>query len=132
MKKVSTDSHAIFLLAVGLLSWVIPGAGYFLIKEKKRAVIIFVTIVVTFCLGLYVGSIGVINPVNAKPWYVAQLMASPAVAILGHFATVENLLVYGRANDYGQIYTGIAGLLNLLGVINAVYLAHVKATGEEN
>jgi len=73
----SKENHKKFLLTVGLLAWLIPGAGHLLLKEKKRALIISATIVLTFCTGLYVGSIGIINPVGAKPWYVAQIMNSP-------------------------------------------------------
>jgi len=114
------------LLSVGVLAWLVPGAGHFAINEKKRAAVIFAAIVLTFCAGLYIGSIGVIDPVNAKPWYVAQLMNSPAVAILGYLTRTGNYPVYGRPNEIGQIYTGIAGLLNLLCIVNAVYMAHLR------
>ena len=124
-KRRSKENHTIFLLTVGLLAWLIPGAGHLLIKENKRALIIFVTIILTFCIGLYVGSIGVINPVGAKPWYIAQILNSPVVAAIGYQAKAGNYYVFGRPNEVGQIYTSIAGLLNLLCIVNAVYLAHL-------
>ncbi len=124
----SKENRTIFLLVVGLLAWLVPGAGHLLLKERKRALIIFVTIVLTFFAGLYVGSIGVINPVGAKSWYVAQIMNSPMVAVLGHLATAADYSVFGRPNEIGQIYTSIAGLLNLLCIVNAVYLAHLQKT----
>ena len=124
----SKQNHTLFLLTVGLLAWLIPGAGHFLLKEKKRAIIISATIVLTFCAGLYVGSIGVINPVGAKSWYVAQIINSPIVAVLGYLATTGDYRVFGRPNEIGQIYTTIAGLLNLLCIVNAVYLAHLRKT----
>ena len=125
---ISKVNNTIFLLMVGLLAWLIPGAGHLLLKENKRALIIFVTIVLTFLAGLYIGSIGIINPVGAKPWYVAQIMNSPMVAVLGYLATKGNYPVFGRPNEIGQIYTSIAGLLNLLCIVNAVYLAHLCRT----
>ena len=194
----SKENHTLFLLTVGLLAWLVPGAGHLLLKERKRALIIFTTIVFTFCVGIYIGSIGVINPVGAKPWYVAQIMNSPMVAVLGHLATdwllfsielkfqndldnrfiseslqqefkkngislsqdanisvdqrstgwliISNKQIYairreedklniyslypvfGRPSEIGQIYTSIAGLLNLLCIVNAVYLAHLQKT----
>ena len=124
----SKQNNTIFMLTAGLLAWLVPGAGHLLVKEGKRALIIFVTIVFTFCVGLYIGSIGVINPVGAKPWYVAQIMNSPMVAVLGHLATAADYSVFGRPNEIGQIYTSIAGLLNLLCIVNAVYLAHLQKT----
>ena len=125
MGQRSKEKQALFLLIVGLLAWLVPGAGHFVLKEKKRAIIIFTTIVLTFCTGLYVGSIGVIDPVGAKPWYVAQIMNSPMVAVLGHLTASCGFTVYGRPSEIGQIYTSIAGLLNLLCIVNAVYLAHL-------
>lgn len=125
MARLSKENHVLFLLIVGLLGWFLPGAGHLLLKEGKRALIIFATITLTFCVGLYVGSIGVIDPVGAKAWYVAQIMNSPLVAVLGHLTAGGGFPVYGRPNEIGQIYTGVTGLLNLLCIINAVYLAHL-------
>jgi hypothetical protein len=97
-----------------------------------------VAILLMFLVGLYIGSIGVIDPIGAKPWYAAQVMNSPAVVLLGrHVAAAHQraraesdpqlaYAVYGRAGEVGQIYTSIAGLLNLLCVVNAIYLAHLR------
>lgn len=126
MTQASKQGHILFLLTVGLLAWLVPGAGHFALNEKKRAAIIFIAIVLTFCAGLYVGSIGVIDPINAKPWYAAQIMNSPMVVALGHLTGTGNYPVYGRPSEIGQIYTGIAGLLNLLCIVNAVYMAHLR------
>ncbi len=120
------ENHIPFLLVVGLLSWLVPGGGYFFLKEKKRAIIIFVTISLMFCTGLYVGSIGVIDSVRAKPWYAAQILNSPMVVAIGYFSAGGGYPVYGKPNEIGQIYTSIAGLLNLLCIVNAVYLAHLR------
>ena len=128
MPKESTERQLLFLLIVGLLAWLVPGAGHLALKEKARALIIFLAIVLTFTTGLYVGSIGVINPVTAKPWYVAQIMNSPVIAILAHLSRNGNYPVYGRPGEIGQIYTSIAGLLNLLCIVNAVYMAHMRRT----
>ena len=133
MLRLSKENHILSLLIVALSAWLVPGAGHFIIEEKKRAVIIFVTIVIIFFTGLYVGSIGVIDPVGAWPWYLAQIMNSPAVAVIGHLTAAGTYPVYGRPNEIGQIYTSIAGLLNFLCVVNAVYLAHLRkaeTTGE--
>ena len=34
--------------------------------------------------------------------------------------------VFGRPNEIGQIYTSIAGLLNLLCIVNAVHISHMR------
>ena len=122
--KQSKIDHLLFLIIVGLLAWTIPGGGHFIIKERKRAIIIFVTITATFLVGLYIGSVAVIDPVGAWPWYVAQMGTSPAVGILANITREGGYYSYGRPADIGQIYTTIAGMLNILCVISAVYMAY--------
>lgn len=119
----NTD-HSLFLAIVALLGWLIPGAGHLAIKETKRAAIIFVTVTVLFVTGLYIGSIGIIDPVTARLWYMAQLMVSPVVFLLANIAQSRGYEVFGHPQDIGQIYTAVAGLLNLLCILSAVYMAH--------
>lgn len=129
MARHSKEKHTLFLLIVGLLAWLVPGAGHLVLKEKERSIIIFVTIVVTFCIGIYIGSIGVISLYGPTPWYVvgAQVMNSPVVLILGKITREGAYTVYGSPSEIGQIYTSTAGLLNLLCIVNAVYLAHLRS-----
>ncbi|MBN2269802.1 MAG: hypothetical protein JXN61_04260 [Sedimentisphaerales bacterium] len=128
MPTRSKENHFVLLLTVGLAGWLIPGGGHFILKERARAIIIFAVIVVTFAMGLYIGSIGVVNPVAGKLAYTAQIMNSPAVAVIGHITKQGEYSVFGKPNEIGQIYTSITGLLNLLCIVNAVYLAHLKET----
>jgi hypothetical protein len=116
------------LLLIGLLAWFIPGAGHWVLRERKRAIIIFVTISLLFTFGIYAGSIGVIDPVRERLWYSAQMLNSPLVGILGQMTIISNYESFGRPNEVGQIYTGIAGLLNLFCIINAIYLADSRRT----
>jgi hypothetical protein len=124
--------NPVMLILAGAAAWAIPGAGYFVLGDKKRAAVVCATIVLTFCLGLYVGSIGVIDSVHAKPWYVAQLMNSPVVMLIARYVAQTNSYpVFGRPAEIGQIYTSIAGLLNLLCIVNCVYVAHNRQTKQE-
>lgn len=134
MPRQSKIDHSLFLVIVAVLAWAVPGAGHFVIKERKRAVIIFITITLTFLTGLYIGSVGVIDPVGAWPWYIAQMMASPAVGMLGQITKTGQYPSYGKPADIGQIYTSIAGMLNLLCIVSAVFMAYTgrgEMIGEE-
>ena len=134
MARQSKIDHSLFLLIVAVLAWAVPGAGHFIIKERKRGIIIFITITLTFLTGLYIGSVGVIDPVGAWPWYIAQMMTSPAVGILGQITRTGQYTSYGKPADIGQIYTSIAGMLNLLCIVSAVFMAYTgrgEIIGEE-
>jgi hypothetical protein len=112
-----------FLFLVGIGAWWIPGTGHWIIGRPKKAAIIFFSILFAFVFGIWLGSIAVIDA--ATPWYWAQMLNSPLVAYLAHLSGgVYNLESYGKPREIGEIYTGIAGMLNLLCVVNAVYLAH--------
>lgn len=136
------NNHTLFLIVVGSLAWLLPGGGHYVLGQRKRAGVIFVTILLTFLVGCYAGSIGVIDPIGAKAWYFAQVLTSPAVMPIGSHvanlhrqaddprAAVVPYRVYGRPGEIGQIYTSIAGLLNLLCIINAIYTAHLIAIGK--
>jgi hypothetical protein len=107
----------------GILAWWIPGAGHWLIGERKRAVIIFVSLSFAFAVGLFIGSMAVLE----KPWFYAQILFSPIAAYLEHLSSsVLHLDSFGRPREIGEIYTGIAGMMNLLCIVNAMYLAHCK------
>ncbi|MHC4736771.1 MAG: DUF6677 family protein, partial [Planctomycetota bacterium] len=49
MALPAREKRTLFMLIVGLLAWLVPGAGHFVLKEKERSIIIFVTIMLTFC-----------------------------------------------------------------------------------
>jgi len=127
-RRQTRENPLPFLFLVGLAGWLVPGGGYFLLKETKRALVIFAMIVLTFGLGVYIGSIGVVDPIGARLWYLVQIMNSPLVAIIGRLTAGGGYPVFGRPNEMGQIYTSIAGLLNLLCIVNSVYLAHLRRT----
>ena len=120
-----SDPGTMFL--IGLAAWIIPGWGYWLLGERTRAIIVCVTLLLTFATGLYIGSIGVIDPAGSKAWYCAQILNSPAIFFIGrHVAQTQNYPVFARPNEIGQIYTSIAGLLNLLCIINCVHMVHLR------
>jgi hypothetical protein len=115
--KHSKQKHILFLIFIALSGWIIPGAGHVVLKEYKRAVIILITIILTFW-----------------PWFIAQFMASPAVGFIGEHTAPGGYLAYGKPNEIGQIYTSTAGLLNLLCIVNAVYIARMRwlKSGDSN
>ncbi len=131
-KEINIDS-GIYMGIVGLAGWAIPGAGHWILGQRLRAFVIFLGITLTFAIGLAIGSIGVIDPLHERLWFIPQMMVSPLVKILGNMtaSNPDRFYCFGRPNEIGQIYTSMAGMLNLLCIINAVYLGHLKKTGEQ-
>lgn len=124
-QKRSIEPFWLFLAVVALASWAVPGGGHWLIRERKRAVIILLAVGGLFVGGLYIGSLGVLETAQSA-WYIfaGQLLVCPAVGALTQWAAGQGFVVYGRPQEIGMIYTVVAGLLNLLSISNAVYLAY--------
>ncbi|HAL44751.1 MAG: hypothetical protein A2Y12_00740 [Planctomycetes bacterium GWF2_42_9] len=121
----SNIPRPVLMFLAAVLAWWIPGAGHLLIGGKKRGIIIFISLVLAFVFGIFIGSIGVID--FKSPWFYAQILFSPITAYLGYLGSnVFHLSSYGRPCEIGEIYTGIAGMMNLLCIVNAVYLANSK------
>src|SRR5688500_17745335 len=49
---------------VALAGWLIPGAGYFLIGHRTRALVVGVSVIVLFLLGILVAGIAVVEAPN--------------------------------------------------------------------
>lgn len=114
---------------VGVASWLVPGLGHFIIGDKTRGIIFLVAITVTFWGGVAIGGVrSTIDPQNRKAWFMAQICGG-ANAFVGlawskqikvDLDQPSNLLAYWPVDDIAVVYTGVAGLLNLLVVFDAL------------
>jgi hypothetical protein len=125
-------NRVLLVFSTALTGWVIPGGGYLVIRQYKRGLIVLCTIAVTFTIGLYVGSLGIVDPFKSKICFVGQILVSPFIAAIPRIASTSQMPVYGRPFEVAQIYTGVAGLLNLLCIINATYLAVIYDPSEKS
>ena len=116
----------IFLFVIAIAAWLVPGGGYLLLNEKTRAAIIFVTITLTSMVGIYIGSVGIVDPIGSKFAFAGQMLISPVVFLIGRITEAGGYPVYGKPSEIGQLYTIIAGMLNLLCIVNSVYMAYLR------
>lgn len=105
--------------------WLVPGAGHLLQKKWVRGLLIMVSIVAMFSIGLYMSGkvykpntgdlldmLGFIGDVGAGGLYfLARLLEWGDVAISAATA------------DYGTKFIVVAGLLNVICVVDAYHIA---------
>lgn len=120
---------------IAILAWLLPGLGHWWIGERSRAIVLFVATTVTFWGGVAVA--GVRSAVTLKEnglWFAAQICMGPQA--LGAWSWSHRLSpkrpgdadLYKASwpsSDIGVVYAGVAGLLNLLIILDA--LARVEA-----
>ena len=126
-------SPGMWLPAV-LVGWLVPGGGHFLLKHKGRAALIGGSVLVMFLLGLgmqgamfvpqrgdllttlinYGGFVG--NLCTGLLYFISTWMGYNQPDVAGH------------VHDYGTKFLVSAGLLNILGMVDAYELAVGKKT----
>jgi hypothetical protein len=145
---------------VALAGWIVPGAGYVLLGHRARGITIGITVIALFLAGLLIGGIKVIDPpefptnanvvsqVLQKPWFIGQVLNGPmgiATAYLGktmrvtfpdpdHSEITQTTLLpssHARSWEVGTLYTAVAGMLNLLAIIDSSYRAGESGTAHE-
>ncbi len=136
---VGTDLNPVIRVPiVGLLAWIVPGLGHFFIGERVRGLIYLVTITVTFWGGVAIG--GVCDTVNRQErtaWFMAQ-SCTGVYALTAHFwgqhlgrGDKDKLPPECRAHwmsaETGVVYAGVAGLLNILVILDALARADLRS-----
>jgi len=123
----------------------VPGAGYWFIGQRLRGLIVGVTILLLFAAGLLIGGMHVIDAptgltmplILQKPWYIGQVMTGPitfyASYLANHWGTYIDpgtlrrmngvAFSHARVNEIGVLYTAVAGMLNLMAIIDSAYRA---------
>ena len=113
-------------VAAGALAWLVPGLGHIFLGQKRRGAILLVVIAVTYWAGVAVGGVGsTIKPAERTAWFLAQVCAG--VHTIGAYVwgqnephTIPDVKAGFVAEDVAVIYTGVAGLLNILIILDAL------------
>jgi hypothetical protein len=201
----SQKARAAWPPATAVAGWLLPGAGYWMIGQRARGVVVGITIVTLFVMGLLIGGVRVLEvpgygpngqpihiirgqfqrrysseiltidlpmedghppqglrlisgtpiapimlgepftEIRDKPWSIAQVMAGPIALLAGAWsveqarpasASDEALPAgsrsHARLNEIGVLYTAVAGMLNLMVIIDAAYRAAYPHTADDN
>ena len=116
----------------GLLSWILPGAGHAFLGDLNRGILIFVTIATTFWGGIAIGGVRTtVDPQRQKLWFMAQICSGGHAIVAGAWGRasregVSNAQLASsewKSLEIGLVYTGVAGLLNLLVIMDALIRA---------
>ena len=110
-------------VAAGLRAWVFPGLGHLFLRRFGKAAILMAAILALFVLGLAMDSrlsmhLGLEDPL-ALLFSLAQ-MGVGAPYVLARYLGYENGLVTSPTYEYGNTFTAVAGLLNVLVVLDAL------------
>ena len=130
-------------VAAAVAGWVLPGLGHLLTGHTVRGLVLAVTLGSLWLGGLLIGGLSVVDRQADPAWFLGQALLAPSLAanhyrarlVTDYRAAHPNApggrLVpanhpplepsFGRARELGTLYTSLAGLLNLLAMLDVVY-----------
>ena len=114
-----------WLVLLCLASWAIPGAGHLWLGRRSKGLIFLVALPMMFVMGIALH--GRLFPFDVSEWLVC--LAAVADLGIGVPYFISGALGYGAGEvravtyEYGNAFLIVAGLLNLLVVIDAYDVA---------
>ena len=108
-----------------IVGWLIPGAGHLLLKRYVRGVLLMVSVVAMFFIGL--GMNGRVYGPNGGD--ILEMLGFVGDVGSGVFYFLARIMEWGQAPaataiaDYGKTFLIVAGLLNFIAAADAHHIA---------
>ncbi len=122
----------------GLLAILVPGLGYLYLGDLRRALYVGAGVLGLFVGGLLVGGISVVDRRNDQWWFLLQCGVGPVTFAVNHINTGYMNMTQGgpspntayrrslgRVYEVGALSAGIAGMMNLIAIIDCFWHAPI-------
>ena len=130
-------------VASGLLGWIWPGLGHLRNGDGRRGRLVMLGVVGLFLAGVLVGGVDCVDRREDGLWFLAQAGAGPIAFLVdaanslllksgkvgemlpmtlpnGTMTQVNSFRSVGVVNDMGTLFTAMAGLMNVVAVLDAL------------
>jgi hypothetical protein len=120
-------AHRKSWVAAVVLALVLPGLGHWYLNRRIKAVVFFTCVVGLFVTGWGLGQWRIVN--NGDLLFYAQVLTGPLAYAADHISD-KMVARYGPPNhvkvafEMGVLYTLVAGLLNLLVILDSYMVAN--------
>ena len=126
-----------------ICAWLIPGLGHWISGEKARGGLILLGIAFLWICGIFIGGLDAVDRSSDRLWFLAQAGSGPiAFAVNGlnerviksgnvgelidapamrgqKIDKISTSMGIARANEYGILFTALAGLMNMIAILDA-------------
>lgn len=131
-----SSAHPRWHFVAAIAAWLVPGLGHWLLGQKARGLILLLSIGSLWLGGFFIGGIDVFDRGEHPVWYMGQMLIAPSIlvenrhrALQGPDAqpprpdakTIAYKPSYGHVHEQGVLYTALAGMLNLLAIMDVLY-----------
>jgi hypothetical protein len=119
------EPNAVMAVVAPAVGWLVPGAGHLIQKRWIRGLLLMISVVCMFVLGLLME--GKLYSPNTGD--ILDILGFVGDIGAGALYIVSKSLDYGTGNiarataDYGTKYLIVAGLLNIISAVDAYHIA---------
>jgi len=148
--SMSTRSPGQFTPTAAILAWLWPGLGHVRLGERRRGFLVMFGVLFLFGSGLLIGGVDSVDRRDDRLWFLAQLLCGPiALGVdLANQSIVKTLPSnwqqryqqgdqdvrdrirrkgLGHVNEMGTLFCALAGLMNLVAILDALHPVHRRA-----
>ncbi len=129
--RVESAPPRAFQPLAAILAWVAPGLGHWFLGYRIRSIRILAGMAVLILGGLLIGGVDVVDSKEDHLWFIAQVSCGPVVIAVDVInqryvksqpdtdaAAWRSL---GHVNSVGTLYIGLAGMMNVVVILDALY-----------
>ncbi len=109
-----------------IAGWLVPGLGHLLLRRPVRALLLFVSVVAMFAIGLLLHG-KIYSPTTGDPLDILGFVGDAgAIGLwaIGKLADLGATQLSTAASDWGSKFIVVAGLLNVMAAVDAQSLAN--------
>jgi hypothetical protein len=136
----SPPDEAIFSPSAAFLAWIWPGLGHISLGQKRRGMYIMLGMLFLIGCGVLVGGVDAVDRREDRLWFYAQAVCGPIVFGIDSInqryikgLPVEkqlHLKGLGKVNEIGILFIALAGLMNLIVILDALHHRPIVPPGD--
>lgn len=124
-RTVAATTPSAMAIVAPAIAWLIPGAGHLIQKRWLRGLMLLICVAAMFAFGLAMD--GKIYKSNTGDMldilgFISDL-GGGGLYILGRMLDWGGTAIYIAAADYGTKFIAVAGLLNIISMVDAYHIA---------
>lgn len=110
------------IFALIIISWLIPGSGHYILSKKDKGLFFFITLHITFIIGLFLGGRSFFLDASSHFTFLAFI----AEIFNGGIYLISTIFGFFRNNlthiyyDAGVVFNIVPGLLNFLIILDVI------------
>jgi Family of unknown function (DUF6677) len=148
--SISTRSQAQFTPGAAILAWVWPGLGHISLGQRRRGFLVMFGVLFLFMGGVLIGGVDSVDRRDDRLWFLAQALCGPVALVVDYanqtlvkplppdwvdryqqgdpqvIARLDRRSL-GNVNEMGTLYSALAGLMNLVVILDALQPAHSRS-----